>query len=238
MNDDKRSEEVRRFLDKAIQDSQYNYRDLSLHLGRKDSYLHRYINYGTPRCLGERDRRVLAAILNLDEKDLMVEDLDSCLLPAHVNGIAKVAEKAFSFFHKDSVAIDMLNVSACCGGGVEVDNEAVVGRFVMSDVDFRSISLTSSPKNVKMIKAVGDSMSPTINDGDWCFVDLSLKSAISDGIYLVKVKSVLAIKRLQNDFTDNVVIKSDNPCYDDLNVNLTDVNVIGRVIYILNGKKV
>ena len=39
-----------------------------------------------------------------------------------------------------------------------------------------------------MIKAVGDSMAQTINDGDWCFVDVSLNSAISDGIYLIKIK--------------------------------------------------
>ena len=142
------------------------------------------------------------------------------------------------FTSKDEVAIDILNVSACCGSGEEVNNEDVVGRLVMSNVDFRSMSLTSSPKNVKMIKAVGDSMSPTINDGDWCFVDVSLNSAISDGVYLIKIKSGIAIKRLQLGFTDNVVVKSDNPCYDPENVNLTDVNVVGKVIYVLNGRKV
>ena len=108
----------------------------------------------------------------------------------------------------------------------------------MSNVDFRAMSLTSSPKNVKMIKAMGDSMSPTINDGDWCFVDVSLNSAVSDGVYLIKIKSGIAIKRLQFGFTDNVVVKSDNPCYDPDNVNLTDVNVVGKVVYVLNDRKV
>ena len=230
--------EIRNYLDNAIKEKGYTYRELSLSIGRRDSYLHRFIKYGLPRHLDESDRHKLAAILEIDEKKLTDKDFSTFPIPSHMSGVSMVAGKIASFFKKDDVAIDILNVSACCGGGLEVDSEDVVGRFVMSNDDFRSMSLTSSPKNVKLIKAVGDSMSPTINDGDWCFVDISLNSAISDGIYLIKVKSVIAIKRLQNDFTGNVVIKSDNKRYDAANVNLTDVSIIGRVIYILNGKKV
>ena len=237
-NNDNSFIEVRNYLDNAIKEKGFTYRELSLGIGRRDSYLHRFIKYGLPRHLDESDRHKLAAILEIDEKKLTDKDFTAFPVPSHMSGVSMVAEKIASLFKKDEVAIDILNVSACCGGGLEVDSEDVVGKFVMSNDDFRAMSLTSSPKNVKMIKAVGDSMSPTINDGDWCFVDVSLNSAISDGIYLIKVKSVIAIKRLQNDFAGNVVIKSDNACYDTTNVNLTDVNIIGRVIYILNGRKV
>lgn len=237
-NNDNSFIEVRNFLDNAIKEKGFTYRELSLSIGRRDSYLHRFIKYGLPRYLDESDRHKLASILEIDEKKLTDKDFTTFPIPSHMSGVSKVAEKIASFFNKGDVAIDILNVSACCGGGLEVDSEDVVGRFVMSNDDFRSMSLTSSPKNVKMIKAVGDSMSPTINDGDWCFVDVSLNSAISDGIYLIRVKSVIAIKRLQNDFSGNVVIKSDNSCYDTANVNLSEVNILGRVIYILNGKKV
>lgn len=230
--------EIRNYLDNAIKEKGFTYRELSLSIGRKDSYLHRFIKYGLPRHLDESDRHKLAAILEIDEKKLTDKDFTVFPMPAHMTGASMVAEKLASLFKKNDVAIDILNVSACCGGGLEVNSEDVVGRFVMSNDDFRAISLTSSPKNVKMIKAIGDSMSPTINDGDWCFVDVTLNSAISDGIYLIKVNSVIAIKRLQNDFAGNVVIKSDNLCYDTANLNLNDVNIIGRVIYILNGRKV
>lgn len=237
-NNDDSFNKVRNFLDEAIKKKGFTYRELSLSIGRRDSYLHRFIKYGLPRHLDESDRHKLAAILEVDEKDLTDKDFTVLPIPSHVSGVSMVADKIASLFKKNGVSIDILNVSACCGGGLEVDSEDVIGRFVMSSDDFRSMSLTSSPKNVKMIKAVGDSMSPTINDGDWCFVDLSLNSAISDGIYLIKVKSVIAIKRLQNDFNGNIVIKSDNSCYDAANVDIKDVNIIGRIIYILNGKKV
>ena len=229
--------EVRKYLDEAIKDKGFNYRELSLQIGRTDSYLHRFVKYGQPRYLDKNDRQLLAMILGIDENKLT--DKEEPVLPAHLSGVVAIADKMKSLFaSKDEVAIDILNVSACCGSGEEVNNEDVVGKLVMSNVDFRSMSLTSSPKNVKMIKAMGDSMSPTINDGDWCFVDVSLNSAISDGVYLIKIKSGIAIKRLQLGFTDNVVVKSDNPCYDPENVNLTDVNVVGKVIYVLNGRKV
>ena len=229
--------EVRKYLDEAIKENGFNYRELSLQIGRKDSYLHRFVKYGQPRYLDKNDRQLLAMILGVDENKLT--DKEEPILPAHLSGVVAIADKMKSLFtSKDEVAIDILNVSACCGSGEEVNNEDVVGKLVMSNVDFRAMSLTSSPKNIKMIKAMGDSMSPTINDGDWCFVDVSLNSAISDGVYLIKIKSGIAIKRLQLGFTDNVVVKSDNPCYDPENVNLTDVNVVGKVIYVLNGRKV
>lgn len=238
-NNDNSFVEVRNFLDKAIREKGFTYRELSLSIGRRDSYLHRFIKYGLPRHLDESDRHKLAAILEVDEKSLTDKDFTTFPMPSHMAGISAAAGKIASLFRKnEEVAIDVLDVSACCGNGLEVGNEDVVGKFVMSSDDFRSMSLTSSPKNVKIVKATGDSMSPTINDGDWCFVDISLNSAISDGIYLIRVKSVIAIKRLQNDFSGNVIIKSDNSRYDTTNVNLTDVNVIGRVVYILNGKKV
>ena len=229
--------EVRKYLDEAIKGKGFNYRELSLQIGRTDSYLHRFVKYGQPRYLDKNDRQLLAMILGVDENKLT--DKEEPILPAHLSGVVAIADKMKSLFtSKDEVTIDILNVSACCGSGEEVNSEDVVGKLVMSNVDFRAMSLTSSPKNIKMIKAMGDSMSPTINDGDWCFVDVSLNSAVSDGIYLIKIKSGIAIKRLQLGFTDNVVVKSDNPCYDPENVNLTDVNVVGKVIYVLNGRKV
>ena len=229
--------EVRKYLDEAIKENGFNYRELSLQIGRKDSYLHRFVKYGQPRYLDKNDRQLLAMILGVDENKLT--DKEEPVLPAHLSGIVSAADKIKSFFAKrDEVEIDILNVSACCGKGEEVDDEGVMGKIIMPSDDFRSIAFMTSPKNIKMIKAMGDSMSPTINDGDWCFVDISFKSAISDGIYLIRNKSGIAIKRLQIGFTDNVVVKSDNPCYDPDNVNLTDVNVVGRVIYVLNGRKV
>ena len=81
-------------------------------------------------------------------------------------------------------------------------------------------------------------MAQTINDGDWCLVDTSLNSATSDGIYLIRMSTGLAIKRLQGSLTDEIVVKSDNPIYDPINAKISDLRIIGRVIYILNARKV
>ncbi len=229
--------EVRKYLYEAMKKKGYSCRSLSLLIGRTDSYLHRFIQYGNPRFLDADDRMRIAAILEVDERKLT--DKKDPILPAHLSGVIAVADKMKSFFtSKDEVAIDILNVSACCGSGEDVIDEDVLGRFVVPNDHFRSISLTSSPKNVKMIRAVGDSMSPTINDEDWCLVDLSLNSLVSDGIYLIRSKSGVAIKRLQRGYDDDVFIKSDNPCYDTANKSLTDIDILGRIIYIMNGRKV
>ena len=48
----------------------------------------------------------------------------------------------------------------------------------------------------------------------------------------------LAVKRLQNNFTGEIIVRSDNKAYDPLTFNLADLHLLGRVVYILNAKKV
>lgn len=90
-----------------------------------------------------------------------------------------------------------------------------------------------------MLRVSGDSMEPTLKDGDWILADISRKSPDSDGIYLLQLSTGLAVKRLQGSITpDTIIIKSDNPIYNPENANLKDVIILGRVIYILKTEKV
>ena len=105
--------EVRKYLDEAIKDKGFNYRELSLQIGRTDSYLHRFVKYGQPRFLAKEDRERLAVILDVDLEKLT--DKKDPVLPAHLSGVVAIADKMKSLFtSKDEVAIDILNVSACC----------------------------------------------------------------------------------------------------------------------------
>lgn len=130
------------------------------------------------------------------------------------------------------IAIDVLNVEACCGNGIENFGENVIGRHLMSLPALRELT-AAAPENIKIIKAIGDSMIPTINPDDMVWVDISFKHPSSDGLYLICVGNDLLIKRIQiNPFDNSAEIKSDNPQYNGFKYNnFEDINVIGRIIY-------
>ena len=225
-------EEIRKRLDRYIKERDTNYRDLSLAIGRKDSYIHQYIKYGLPAKLKEDDRRAIAQFLGIDEQELT----DRPLTPAHMTGVAMVAEKITSLFKKDEVIIEMIDATACCGDGVDNLPEKVCGHWHLPTAEFKTIT-SVNPSNIKMLRVQGDSMQPTINEGDWVWVDTSNNFISSDGMYLIKMHTGLAVKRLQSGLS-NIVIKSDNASYSDITADVGEVQIIGKVVYILNGRRV
>lgn len=136
----------------------------------------------------------------------------------------------------DCVKINILDIKACCGSGIENLTEQVTGCWQMPLIEFKKISF-ADPHNVYMLQASGDSMQPTIADGDWALVDLGQNFMSSDGIYLIRLANGLAIKRLQARL-NNIMVKSDNTKYDDITAEAGELTVVGKIIYILNAKKV
>lgn len=124
---------------------------------------------------------LIAQVLKLDEKDLFN------LLPAHISGVQTIAEKIAPLFargDKDNVTIDIIDATACCGDGIENLPEKVCGHWKLPLNEFKSIT-AGNPDNIKMLRVQGDSMQPTINEGDWVWVDISNNYVSSDGIYLL-----------------------------------------------------
>ncbi len=127
--------------------------------------------------------------------------------------------------------------------GVEVS--AGNGRFQSSDIaeTINSISYESSKAleifghrpadTIKVITVTGDSMSGTIETGDYIFVDVAKDYFDGDGIYVFSFKGALLVKRLQ--FTaDGLLVRSDNSKYADwliTEMNEQHLKIIGRVIY-------
>ena len=132
----------------------------------------------------------------------------------------------------DIVKIDVLDVSACCGNGIANISENVIGHQFVSKSMLKEYTFTS-PENIKIIRAVGDSMIPTINPQDMLWIDISVKEPSSDGLYLLTVGQDLMIKRIQiNPFNNQVQVKSDNPAYAPILLNnYKEVSCLGKVVY-------
>ncbi len=130
-----------------------------------------------------------------------------------------------------TVSIDVVDAVACCGNGRVNFNTHIIGQQMMTMSAFHQIT-SVNPENIKILKVVGDSMEPTISNGDFVWVDVSCQTPTGDGIYMFCIGDMLVVKRVQiNPFNNSIQILSDNPKYLPFQTdNYHEVNVVGRVI--------
>ena len=86
-----------------------------------------------------------------------------------------------------------------------------------------------------LIEARGDSMAPTIDEGDLCLVDLGEGRFKHDGLYALRDGVDLAVRRLQREPDGSLMVLSDNPVYQPIRVAAGEITILGRVIW-LSGK--
>lgn len=91
------------------------------------------------------------------------------------------------------------------------------------------------PDAMKIFEVAGDSMDPTLTDGDLILVNLREKDVRSGRIYLLRIGEELMVKRLETRPGGVLLIRSDNKDYDDLPVNLEEVDgeieIYGRMVW-------
>jgi phage repressor protein C with HTH and peptisase S24 domain len=133
----------------------------------------------------------------------------------------------------DFQLIPRLDVSPSAGSGtlVEVEEQAEVLAFRSDWMRRRGIN----PATAHALTARGDSMEPTIRDGDVLLVDTSIDYVKDNAIYIVVFSGRTLVKRLQMLRDGSVAIKSDNKdVFDDEVVppnEVPDIQVAGRVMW-------
>ena len=110
----------------------------------------------------------------------------------------------------DNYSIDLLNVRAGAGEGIY--------NYVIETVDTISLdkSFFRTPINTNKIKGIqvdGDSMEPTLRDGDYVLIDENINFG-TNGIYAIQYGGQILIKRLQFKMDGTILIISDNDKYD------------------------
>jgi len=124
----------------------------------------------------------------------------------------------------------------------DIDASAGDGAFLTDDEPIYEIgfprellgSLTQARnEEVAVIRVRGDSMLPTLMDGDQMLVDFTQRNTNRDGMFILRYDDVLRVKRIDiNPTNRRLRVKSDNPVYDTFEVNPADLDVVGRVVWI------
>ncbi|MBQ6166137.1 MAG: LexA family transcriptional regulator [Muribaculaceae bacterium] len=99
------------------------------------------------------------------------------------------------------------------------------------------VNLPNMSPNCRIVRVSGDSMAPVINDGDFIAVrEVSNLSQIYWGqIYLVQLDDFRVVKYVRRHSDPNmVVLRSENPNYDDMDVRRADIHEMLLVQHILH----
>lgn len=169
----------------------------------------------------------IADFFKLQPWQLLIED--GTTLPRDFNPFSQPVPD----IEPGHVRIPVLEVFPSAGvGGEPVDHPAILSHIDITEGWARQ-HLGNQFDQVRALPVIGDSMSPTINEGDLAFVDTGCPRYETDGIYVIIWNDRLFIKRLVADMSaDRLEVRSDNPANPTWNIpagQIDGLKVCGRV---------
>lgn len=133
----------------------------------------------------------------------------------------------------DAVLLREIEVGYSMGGGTDVDDYQVVQMVPFSRMWLES--LTNAPAaQLVVARGEGDSMMPTLLDGDRVIIDLSQRRMTQqDRIWVVSYAGFGMIKRLRALPDGNLQINSDNSSVSPIIASEGEAYLLGRVVGII-----
>lgn len=212
-------EAARANLDRLIAERGENYGALSRMLGRNPAYIQQYIRRGSPRKLDENDRRMLARYFGVDEAMLGGEDRSAPSVAAG-RGARRMVD------------VPRLALGASAGAGALDVEERVTGAVSFDPDWIRAIGVRGG--ELSIIRVAGESMEPTLADGDDIMVDRGDGAErLREGIYVLRFEDALMVKRISpGPGRGQLSILSDNPHHRSWHDrSLAEVDIVGRVVW-------
>ena len=140
------------------------------------------------------------------------------------------------------IPIPILENAASMGSGEDaLPVDMVSGNLPLSPAWLRQRIPNAAAHALRFIHGTGDSMTPTIADGDILLVDTTQRDpAAMDGVYVLRAAGALYIKRVYKNLLGALEVSSDNPAIKTVDVldGTHEVEVIGRVIWAWGGRRV
>jgi phage repressor protein C with HTH and peptisase S24 domain len=202
----------RKALQRLIDQKGEDYAGLSRLLGRNPAYIQQYMKRGSPKRLGEEDRRLLARYFGVDEEEL--------------GGPSQGPLSALA-------PVSRLDLDAAAGAGAFDGDERARPHIAFDRTWLRRVA-RGAPEQLSIIRVAGNSMAPILTDGDDILVDRGDGAArLRDGIYVLRMDEALVVKRLAlHPAARTLSIRSDNPAFPSWpDCDPAAVEIVGRVVW-------
>ena len=221
---------VRSRIRQLIGEKNLDMKGLSLAMGKNHAYLQQYLERGIPKHLSERSRMALAERLGVDEAELG----------------APRASRHTGTAAAHQAQIPEIDVHAGAGGGgfTALESHSSSGMTFSREVvrdhwrlpDWVLYSLNARSGNLAAFPVQGDSMEPTLMDGDVVFVDTRVRQPSPPGLFVLADEfGGVIVKRLEvcsnpGDETIMVRVGSDNPHHLTKELRLDEISIVGRYV--------
>jgi hypothetical protein len=203
-------DDPRAVLERLIFERGEDCASLSRLIGRNPAYVQQFIKRGSPRRLAEPDRQRLARYFGVPETWLG----------------ATVAPRPVAML----VTVPVLDTAASAGPGAVGEDRLSAAGIGFSESWLRQLRPGGGKAGLSVIRVKGDSMLPTLSDGDEILVDeRDARDRLRDGVYVLRVDGALMVKRLVRE-GDGFVVRSDNRQAGPVDL-AGGVEVIGRVLW-------
>ncbi|MEN6409702.1 MAG: helix-turn-helix transcriptional regulator [Anaerolineaceae bacterium] len=124
--------------------------------------------------------------------------------------------------------IPLYELEVAAGSGAVMDKENIITKLAFRKDWLRRSGFHGS--DLLLVKITGDSMEPTLYDGGMILIDGSKKQIKSEKIYVFRHDDEGYVKRLRKS-GDQVTAISDNRAYPEWQIPVSDVKIIGRVVW-------
>lgn len=166
------------------------------------------------------------------------------VLAKYVDGVATMSESKSAKYRAreevlakpvrgNRIKIPLYKGTLAAGGGSDEDDGDVIIDDLTFKKDWLEMHIRAPITQLRMVKIRGESMEPTIYDGDVVMVDCSQSMPKQDGVYAIWYDGGAIAKRVDIDAPrKKLKLRSDNPNYPSVDVyDVNDLVVIGRVVW-------
>ena len=202
-------------------------KEASAAIGRSPSYLHQFLERGTPKALGHADAETLAGLLGCKASDLR-----------HAQAPRRRPQKRRRHTAPPPgaplVAIPEMAVEAAAGAGaLNEDFAAEKARWYLPEGMIRHEG-DADPGSLRVLRARGDSMEPLISDGDRLLVDLARRTPGTGEMAVLWDGSGLVVKRVEvlpHEEPPRLRLHSANPDYQPYSCLAEEAHIVGKVVW-------
>ncbi len=120
-----------------------------------------------------------------------------------------------------------ITMSAGGGGSLEAED---FEKLNIPDYFVKMMGGKDMVKTIEAINVTGESMEPSLNDGDIIFIDVSKNHYSKDGIYAIYTDDGLLVKRIQKRADGQFDIISDNQVFSNQTISKNDLTIYGKVV--------
>ncbi len=126
------------------------------------------------------------------------------------------------------------DIYASAGGGA-LNYEEEYKHICIDKKMYKGFGDERELKYIESLNVIGDSMEPTLKNGNIIFINRSLKDIGRGGIFVVSTASGLFIKRVNLKTDGTVDLISDNSSYPVENISDGSVKILGKVVGVMSG---